>query len=302
MSEKKIVENIKINDSIKMNDSVKINDINNFQNILKSNSINYLIAFIIFIVFYIIARLIKMKYMSYKDHNEIKNKLFFEFIGNILFYIILIIGLIISLLQVGFSLSTILVCLGSLGLAIALSIQTAITQMISGLFILLFDLYNINDIIEINGTKGYVKDFTLFKTTIADLSDIEIIIPNNNFLINPFVNYTKNKTIKHTFIVAVSANNTIDYNILISNLKNKISSTSKYCIDKNGIIVAIDEIGMSGTKITLKVPINSIEMFYADIELKQIVRTVMADDNVLLLDNSYVSSDIGTSNVKYNFS
>ena len=299
MSEKNIIENIKINE---INEINEMNEMKKLQNIVKNNAINYLIALIIFIVFYIIGKLVKMKYISYKDNKEIKNKIFFEFIGNLLFYIIIIIGIIISLLHIGFSLSTVLVCLGSVGLAIALSLQTTITQLISGIFILFFNLFNINDIVEINGTKGYVKDFTLFKTTIADLSDIEIVIPNNNFLTNTYINYTKNKTIKHTFTVAISANNTIDYNILISNLKNKILSTSKYCTDKNSIIVAIDEIGMSGTKITLKVPINSIEMFYADIELKQIVRTVMADDNVLLLDNSYVSSNIGTSNIKYDFS
>lgn len=296
MSEKNIIENIKLNETN------KINDIQKLHNMIKNNAINYLIALIIFIVFYIIARLIKMRYISYKDNKEIKNKIFFEFIGNSLFYIIIIIGFIIALLHVGFSLSTVLVCLGSIGLAIALSLQTLITQLISGIFILFFNLFNINDIVEINDTKGYVKDFTLFKTTISDLSDIEIVIPNNNFLTNTYINYTKNKTIRYTFTVAISANNKINYNILISNLKNKIISTSKYCIDNNNIIVAINEIGTSGTKITLKVPINSIEMFYADIELKQIVRTVMADDNVLLLDNSYVSSDIGTSNVKYDFS
>jgi len=288
-----------MSENIKMNE---INDMKKLHHMIKNNAINYIIAFIIFIVFYIIAKLIKMKYMSYKKDNEIKNKIFFDFIGNILFYIIIIIGFIIALLHVGFSLSTILVCLGSVGFALALAMQSTITQLISGIFILLFNLFNINDIVEINGTKGYVKDFSLFKTTIADLSDIEVLIPNNNFLTNSYINYTKNKIIRHTFTVAISANNKIDYNILISNLKTAIASKSKYCIDKNTIIIAIDEIGASGTKITLKVPINSIEMFYADIELKQIVRTVMADDNVLLLDNSYVSSDIGTSNVKYDFS
>ena len=293
MSEKNIIENTKIKE---------INDIKKLGNMVKNNVINYLIAIIIFIVFYIIGKLIKMKYISYQNNKEIKNKIFFEFIGNLLFYIIIIIGIIIALLYVGFSLSTILVCLGSVGIAIALSLQTTITQLISGIFILFFNLFNINDIIEINGTKGYVKNFTLFKTTIADLSEIEVVIPNNNFLTNMYINYTKNKTFKHTFTVAISANNTIDYNILIYNLKNKISSTSKYCTDKNSIVVAIDEIGTSGTKITLKIPINSIEMFYADIELKQIVRTVMSDDNVLLLDNSYCRSDIGTPNVKYDFS
>jgi small conductance mechanosensitive channel len=296
MSEKNIIENTKIKE---IND---INDIKKLGNMIKNNAINYLIAIIIFIVFYIIGKLIKMKYISYQNNKEIKNKIFFEFIGNLLFYIIIIIGIIIALLNVGFSLSTILVCLGSVGIAVALSLQTTITQLISGIFILFFNLFNINDIIEINGTKGYVKNFTLFKTTIADLSEIEVVIPNNNFLKNMYINYTKNKTFKHTFSVAISANNTIDYNILIYNLKNKISSTSKYCIDKNSIVVAIDEIGTSGTKITLKIPINSIEMFYADIELKQIVRTVMTDDNVLLLDNSYCRSDIGTPNVKYDFS
>jgi small-conductance mechanosensitive channel len=192
--------------------------------------------------------------------------------------------------------------MGSIGIAIALAIQSSITQIISGFFILLLNLYNINDIIEINGVKGFVRDFSLFNTTISNLTDINTIIPNNSFLSNSFINYTKTKTIKYTFTIAISANNSIDYNILMDNLKEKISILSKYCIDKTGIVVSIDELSASGTILRLKVPINSMELFNADMELKQIVRTVLVDDNVLLLDNSYVSSDIGTSNIRYNYS
>lgn len=270
-----------------------------FETLIKEKSIHYLIGIIIFIIFYIIASLIRKRYMSLKDSKEVKDKLFYEFIGYVLFYVIIIIGLVVSLLYMGFNLSTVLVCLGSAGIAIALAIQSTITQVISGVFILILNLYNINDIIQINGIQGYVTDFSLFNTTISNLTDITTIIPNNQFLSQPFTNYTKTKTIKYTFTVAISANNSIDYDILMNNIKQKISAVSKYCIDKSGIIVSVDEMGMSGTIIRVKVPINSADLFYADMELKAIVRTVLSSDNVLLLDNSYVSSDIGTSNIKY---
>ena len=128
-----------------------------------------------------------MRYIYYRDKNEVKNKILYEFIGHLLFVVFVITGIIISLLHIGFNLSTILVCLGSVGLAIALSLQSAITQIVSSIFILFFNLFTINDIVEINGFRGYVKDFNLFKTTISDLSETIVIVPNNNFLTNTFV-------------------------------------------------------------------------------------------------------------------
>jgi len=279
----------------------EMSDMNILKNNIKNNAIKYLIAFVIFIVFFIIAKLLRIKYTSDITNSKTKDKIFLDFIGIMLFYVIIIIGLIISLLHVGFSLSTILVCLGSIGLAIALAMQTLITQLISGIFILFFDLFNIDDIVEINGIKGYVKNFTLFKTTIAPLSDVDTIIPNNNFLTNSYINYTKENIIKHSFRVAISANNKIDYDILLSNLKNAIISQSLYCIDKNNVSITIDEIDDSGTKLKVKVPINSKDTLYADIELKKIVRIEMANDNVLLLDNSYFVLD-NSPDIKYNYS
>ena len=256
----------------------------------KNNSLNFLIAIIIFIVFYIIGKLIKMKYDSYKENDIVKNKIFYDFIGNLLYYIIIIIGLIIALIHVGFNISTILVCLGSLGIAIALSIQSTITQLISGIFILVFDLYNINDIVEVNNVKGHVKDFTLFQTTLSDQSKQDIIIPNNIFLSSIYKNYTKEDVIKTAVIVSISSNNSIDYDTLIFELKNKIKETSKYCVDKNNISISINDISDSGTKLIIRVPVNSKEIFNAESEIKIIVRTVLSKDNILLLDNSYITS------------
>ena len=305
MSDTNIIAKPNPNMASKINTNIKTNAKNQvlvLTDLIKNKAFDYVVALVIFFVFYISAKITKMRYMSYKNEKEVKNNIFYEFMGNMLYIIIIVIGIIISFIYVGFNLSTILICLSSVGIALALAVQSTIAQMVSGLFILIFDLYNVNDIVEINGIKGYVKNFSIAKTTIADLSEVDVLIPNSNFLKDTFINYTKQKTIKHSFQIAISANNTIDYNILISNLKNKIMNTSKYCIDKNGIIVAINEIGNSGTTLTIKVPIKSIDMFYADIELKQIARNVMTDDNILLLDNSYVSSKIGTSNVKYDFS
>ena len=168
----------------------------------------------------------------------------------------MIFGLFIALVNLGFQISTILVVFGSVGLALALAIQSTITQIVSGILILYLDYYNINDIVEINGLVGYVNNFNLLNTTILDNANVPNIIPNNTFISGKFTNYMKNKTIDSMVFLGISANNNIDYNILISNIKNTLIKEAKYIIDKNSVAVFIKDFEQPGTTLLIKYKIT----------------------------------------------
>jgi len=260
---------------------------------IKNNIYKYIFAFVVFVIFYvgavIIYSTIKSKIYHTEESQRKKDKILYDFMGSMVYYLVIVVGGIFSLNMLGFNISTLLVILGSLGIAIALAIKTTITQVVSGILILFFNFYDIGDIVEVKGTLGYVREFNLLKTQITDFSGKETIVSNSDFIENHFVNYTKTPTIFHTFDIAISASNDINYNILIQNIIEKIKKESKYCIDKNKIILNVQDISQPGTILRLRVPIKSVNFYYADMELKDIVRNTIADDKVLMLDNSYTS-------------
>lgn len=134
-------------------------------------------SIVIIIISFIIAKL----YSNNSTKKENKDLINYE-LNNIIYYIILIIGIIFALFNLQIQTSTLLTVLGSAGIAIALSLQTILTNVTSGLYIGCNNLYKIGDMIQITSPsgklyKGNVSSFNLFNTTITDNKN-SIIIPN----------------------------------------------------------------------------------------------------------------------------
>ena len=123
------------------------------QNIIKNNIYKYkkyIQSVIIFIIFYIIAlKTYNSIIKKINEKQETKIKISYDFFGSFIFYFILLIGLFFALLNADIDTNSIMVILGSSGIAIALALQSSITQVINGLIILYFNYYELNDIIQL---------------------------------------------------------------------------------------------------------------------------------------------------------
>ena len=189
--------------------------------------VNIFFAVIIFLIFYTIARIVLNKIQYVKsdkeptEKRELRNleipspsqgddrnfsQLYRNFIANFVFYVIILIGLIFTFTKMGFNISTFLVILGSIGIAIAFGFQNLIQQIISGIIILLFQYFNLGDLVKIKSDIGYVQDFNLVNTTIITNNGEVIVIPNNTITVDSFMNYTKNDQIYITLDVSLSSN------------------------------------------------------------------------------------------------
>lgn len=69
---------------------------------------------------------------------------------------------------------------GILAVAIGFASQQALSNIISGLFLILFKPYRVNDIVQIqDNLRGSVEDITLRHTVIRDFQNRRIIVPNS---------------------------------------------------------------------------------------------------------------------------
>lgn len=269
--------------------------------------VNLFFAIIIFLIFFTIAKIVlnKIKYVKddkkptqkrklnnleiptpNQEDNRNFSQLYRNFIANFVFYVIILIGLIFAFTKMGFNISTFLVILGSIGIAIAFGFQNLIQQIISGIIILLFKYFNLGDLVKIKSDIGYVQDFNLINTTIITNSGEVIVIPNNSITIDSFTNYTTNDQLFITIDVSLSTNNNINYPELLKQLIQQVS-LSKYAIDKKYVYAVVSDMSSVGTKITVKVKIASVDFFGASNDVRLIVRQTLEEENVKLLDYSY---------------
>lgn len=92
---------------------------------------------------------------------------------------VLVVGVLMSLSELGLDLKPLLAAAGVGGLAIAFGGQNLVKDVISGFFILLEDQIRVGDVVEIAGVGGLVEDVRLRTIVLRDLSGSVHVVPNS---------------------------------------------------------------------------------------------------------------------------
>lgn len=104
--------------------------------------------------------------------------------------VIVTIGFLIILQTLGISITPILTALGIGGLAVALALQDTLSNLFSGINIILSRQVRTGDYIKLeSGEEGYVTDITWRNTTIRMLPNNVIVVPNSKLASIIFTNY-----------------------------------------------------------------------------------------------------------------
>ena len=80
---------------------------------------------------------------------------------------------------------------GVIGIIVGFASQKAVSNIISGIFLLMFKPFRVGDVIQVTGQrKGVVEEITLWHTLIRDYESRRIIIPNNSLSESTLINST----------------------------------------------------------------------------------------------------------------
>jgi small-conductance mechanosensitive channel len=93
--------------------------------------------------------------------------------------LIVLVGILILLHQLGVSVTPILTAFGVGGLAVALALQDTLSNLFAGFYVSIAGQVRLGDYIKLNtGEEGYIADISWRSTTMRALSNNLIIIPN----------------------------------------------------------------------------------------------------------------------------
>ncbi len=106
-------------------------------------------------------------------------------------YIILFIGIVVGLNFIGFNLSSLALLGGALGVGIGFGLQNIFNNLVSGIIILVEQTLKVGDFVDLqSGVMGRVSEINMRYTRITTNDQVDIIVPNSEFINGRVINWT----------------------------------------------------------------------------------------------------------------
>ncbi len=102
---------------------------------------------------------------------------------------IVCVGVLVILQSLGVAIGALLTALGVGGLAVALALQPTLANLFAGVQLVASKSLRPGDFINVSGFEGYVEDVTWRTTSLRDLTNNIVIVPNQTIANAAFVNF-----------------------------------------------------------------------------------------------------------------
>ncbi len=165
---------------------------------------NSLTAILLFAVGFQIAKMIILRFLYlFLKNRRIREGVAYT-ITQLSFYLVLLVLLIGVMSYAGIPFRVFAFFGGALAIAAGFGSQKIISNFLSGIILLLEGSIRIGDMVQVGESKGRVKSIGLRQTQITTFDNVDILIPNANFLEENLFNWTlESETIRSDIAVGV---------------------------------------------------------------------------------------------------
>ncbi len=165
---------------------------------MKENAPDIFFRLLIFIavlfVFRVLSRVTKRLVRAASERSTLDLS---ELLKNILVStsggIVMAVGVLMALSQVGISLAPMLAGLGVAGFIVGFALQDTLGNFAAGSMILIYRPFDVDDFVEVTGASGLVKKMNLVSTTILTFDNQTLVVPNSKIWGDVIKNVTAQK-------------------------------------------------------------------------------------------------------------
>lgn len=226
-------------------------------NWLTTNGLSFCVSLIgalafLFIGFWVSKLIVKaLRKMMVRKNSDPGLISFVSSLANIALKIMIIISV---MGMVGIQMTSFIAVLGAAGIAIGMALQGTLSNFASGVMILIFKPYKVNDYIEAQGVAGVVKEIQIFNTIITTVDNKTIIVPNSSLATNLLTNYSKQDKRRVDWTVGVTYGT--DFKVARDSIMRILEADSRILKDPAPFI-SIIELADSSVNIVVRVWVNT---------------------------------------------
>lgn len=150
---------------------------------------------LILIVSYVVSRLVQkaiQRFSQYKNNISTSSAYALKRISH---YIIMLVGFLMAVASIGIDLTKFAIFASALGIGIGFGLQNLISNFTSGIILLFDKTLKVGDFVELeSGVTGEVKEISIRSTIITTNDNIDIVVPNSEFVSGRVTNWTMRDT------------------------------------------------------------------------------------------------------------
>ncbi len=136
-----------------------------------------IMALLIFIIGKWVAKLVARLTEQALIRSKV-NKTLASFGKNIVYFGILAFVVIAALNKLGIETNSFIAVVGAAGLAVGLALQGSLANFAAGVMLVIFQPFQVGDLVEAGGAMGTVDEIQIFSTVIISPDKKRIIVPN----------------------------------------------------------------------------------------------------------------------------
>lgn len=225
-------------------------------------------------VIYVVIGLVIAKIMTLYIRKTLKGKVpeyAIAFTNKIVFYMIILISVISALLVIGAEkyITGLIVAGGVLGVILGFASQQAVSNFISGIFLLVDRPMTVGDPVEVEKEAGIVTDISFLSTRIRTWDGKHVRFPNSKVFTSKIINYGKHVIRRVDLVVGVAYKE--DPEKVIDIIKKVVNKHPLVLMEPPPIIF-VDSLGESSVNVSVRVWTPTREYFTVRTQLASMIK------------------------------
>ncbi len=144
-------------------------------------------------------------------------------------YVLFLLLAFMVLNQFGIKIGPLLGAAGVMGVAVGFASQTSLSNIISGIFLIGEEPFEIGDIIEVDNVSGFVETIGLLSLTLRTFDNKMVRIPNESLIKHKVTNVTRNPIRRYDFQVGVCHSENIAQ---VMKVLREVTEQHPLCLDE----------------------------------------------------------------------
>jgi small conductance mechanosensitive channel len=163
--------------------------------------------------------------------------------------LVMMVGILIAISQLGVSLGPLLAGLGIAGFIIGFALQDSLSNFASGMMILMYRPFDVGDVVDAGGVRGKVNHMSLVNTTFMTLDNQRLIVPNNLIWQSVITNVTAQHTRRIDLVFGIAYEDDID---LAERVLRDVVEAHDAVLDDPELVIRLHELGESSVNFIVR--------------------------------------------------